>query len=113
MRSPRCFAKVASSSATGSPSNEAARAPGACVLHPVGLVVVHPQEETGSAPYFHATGVVCSLPMLAEAAGASGFLNAAPDSDGILRRVPLVAELDGRVYPSLALAAVAADDRRA
>jgi adenylate cyclase len=46
--------------------------------------------------------------MLAQAAGASGFLNAAPDSDGILRRVPLVLELDGRVYPGLALAAVAA-----
>jgi adenylate cyclase len=46
--------------------------------------------------------------MLAEAAALSGFLNAAPDSDGILRRVPLLAELDGRVYPGLALAAVAA-----
>src|SRR5205823_772060 len=50
----------------------------------------------------------CSLPMLGRAAGASGFLNAAPDADGILRRVPLLVELDGRVYPSLALAAVAA-----
>ena len=46
--------------------------------------------------------------MLAQAAGASGFLNAAPDADGILRRVPLLVELDGRVYPGLALAAVAA-----
>jgi adenylate cyclase len=51
---------------------------------------------------------VCSLPILAQAAGASGFLNAAPDSDGILRRVPLLVDLDRRVYPSLALAAVAA-----
>jgi CHASE2 domain-containing sensor protein len=80
----------------------------ACVLHPVSLAVVHPSDETGGTPYFRATGAVCSLPMLAKAAGASGFLNAAPDPDGILRRVPLVVELDGRVYPSLALAAVAA-----
>ena len=80
----------------------------ACVLHPIGLAVVHPSQETGSAPYFRATSAVCSLPVLARAAGASGFLNAAPDPDGILRRVPLVAELDGRVYPSLALAAVSA-----
>jgi CHASE2 domain-containing sensor protein len=79
-----------------------------CVLHPVGLAVVHPSDETGGAPYFRATGAVCSLPMLATAAGASGFLNAAPDPDGILRRVPVVVEFDGRVYPSLALAAVAA-----
>ena len=79
-----------------------------CVLHPIGLAVHHPRDETGETPYFQATGAVCSLPVLAEAAGASGFLNAAPDADGILRRVPLLAELDGRVYPGLALAAVTA-----
>ncbi|MGH9331716.1 MAG: CHASE2 domain-containing protein [Vicinamibacterales bacterium] len=86
----------------------AARARSACVMHPVGIAVLHPREETGDSPYFQATGAVCSLPALAQAAGASGFLNAAPDSDGILRRVPLLVELDGRVYPGLALAAVAA-----
>jgi CHASE2 domain-containing sensor protein len=79
-----------------------------CVLHPVTVAVVHPRDETGQLPYFHATGAVCSLPLLAEAAGSSAFLNAAPDSDGILRRVPLIAELDGRIYPGLALAAVKA-----
>ena len=68
-----------------------------CVLHPVSLAVVHPSDETGDTPYFHATGAVCSLPILAQAAGASGFLNAAPDPDGILRRVPVVAELEGRL----------------
>ena len=80
----------------------------ACVLHPVGLALVHAGEDTGEAPYFHATNVVCNLPELARAAGASGFMNAAPDADGILRRVPLVMEFDGRVYPSLALAATMA-----
>jgi adenylate cyclase len=77
----------------------------ACVLHPVDPALLHVGEEPRTAPYFHATGVVCNLPMLAQAAGASGFMNAAPDTDGILRRVPLLMELDGRVYPSLALAA--------
>jgi HD-GYP domain-containing protein (c-di-GMP phosphodiesterase class II) len=79
----------------------------ACVLHPIGIAIVQPADETRQEPLFQATGAVCSLPILAEAAGASGFLNAAPDSDGILRRVPLLAELDGRFYPGLALAAVA------
>jgi CHASE2 domain-containing sensor protein len=79
-----------------------------CVLHPLGLAMLHPQEDSGDAPFFRATGAVCSLPVLAQAAGASGFLNAAPDSDGILRRVPLLIEFDGRVYPGLALAAIAA-----
>ena len=80
----------------------------ACVLHPVDPALLHVGEEPRTAPYFHATGVVCNLPMLAQAAGASGFMNAAPDTDGILRRVPLLMELDGRVYPSLALAATMA-----
>ncbi len=86
----------------------APRAQRACVLHPIGIAIVQPPDETRYEPLFHATGAVCNLPMLAEAAGTSGFLNAAPDSDGILRRVPLLAELDGRVYPGLALAAVVA-----
>src|SRR4029077_8905243 len=67
-----------------------------------------PPDAMRYEPFFHATGAVCNLPMLAEAAAAAGFLNAAPDSDGILRRAPLLAELDGRVYPGLALATVAA-----
>jgi len=79
-----------------------------CVLHPVGVAMVSPSDDTAYQPLFHATGAVCNLPMLAGAVVASGFLNAAPDADGILRRVPLLAELDGRVYPSLALAAVTA-----
>ena len=86
----------------------AARARSACLLHPLGLAIVEPQEGGGDGPFFRATGAVCSLPVLAQAAGASGFLNAAPDSDGILRRVPLLLELDGHIYPGLALAAVAA-----
>jgi adenylate cyclase len=83
-------------------------ATGACVLHPIGVAMLEPPEDSGDPPLFRSTGSVCNLPGLARAAGASGFLNAAPDSDGILRRVPLLIELDDRVYPSLALAAVAA-----
>ena len=82
--------------------------PDGCVLHPLNLVVLQPPDETGGTPFFRASGAVCNLPALAQAAGASGFLNAAPDSDGILRRVPLLAEFDGRVYPGLALSAVVA-----
>jgi adenylate cyclase len=86
----------------------APRSRNTCVLHPVGIAIVQPSDETNYEPLFHATGAVCNLPVLADAVVASGFLNAAPDSDGILRRAPLLAELDGRVYPGLALAAVVA-----
>jgi adenylate cyclase len=79
---------------------------GRCVPPPLGLSIV--QADTADEPVFRATGAVCSLPELADAAGAQGFLNAAPDSDGILRRVPLLVRLNDGTYPSLALAAVAA-----
>jgi adenylate cyclase len=77
-----------------------------CALHPYPVIVVDTEAE--ASPFFDATDAVCSLPHLASAAGSSGFLNAAPDRDGILRRVPLLAELDGHLYPSLALAAFSA-----
>ena len=83
------------------------RASTGCVLHPIGLAIVQRAEER-TEPFFRASGAICSLPLLARAAGASGFLNATPDPDGILRRVPLLVELDGQIYPGLALAAVVA-----
>jgi adenylate cyclase len=80
----------------------------ACVMHPVTPAIIHAGDDDDEVTYFQATGVVCNLPLLSKAAGASGFMNAAPDADGILRRVPLLIEFDGRVYPSLALAATMA-----
>jgi adenylate cyclase len=80
-------------------------APG-CVQHPWGVSVVEPAQAGTEPPFFEATSAVCNLPQLTAATSVSGFLNAAPDSDGILRRVPLLATFEGRVYPSLALAAV-------
>jgi adenylate cyclase len=77
-----------------------------CVHHPVGLAVVQPPDAQGADPFFQATGAVCNLETLSDAAARSGFLNAAPDADGILRRVPMLVEYDGNIYPSLSLAAV-------
>jgi CHASE2 domain-containing sensor protein len=79
-----------------------------CVQHPLGLAIVRRGDDPLEDPFFEATGVICSLPVLAQAAGASGFLNAAPDPDGRLRRAPLLASYRDRVYPGLALAAVMA-----
>jgi adenylate cyclase len=67
---------------------------------------LHPSLFAGAAPQaFRGTAALCSRPEIANAAAATGFLNAAPDPDGLLRRIPLLAEYEGRVYPSLALAA--------
>jgi adenylate cyclase len=78
-----------------------------CFLHPAPLAISQAPGAASHTPVFQATGAVCNLPVIAKAAARSGFLNAAPDRDGILRRVPLLAEFDGVVYPSLALSAVA------
>jgi HD-GYP domain-containing protein (c-di-GMP phosphodiesterase class II) len=79
---------------------------GACTVRSLPLAIVR-RGDDAQEPFFKATGTICSLPVLSNAATASGFMNAAPDPDGLLRRVPLLLEYDGRVYPALALAAVA------
>ncbi len=76
-----------------------------CLLHPLRAAV----RSEGTADeelsdLFDAQGVVCNLPLLANAAGSSGFFNVTPDPDGVLRRVPLVIRHRGQLYPSLALA---------
>jgi PAS domain S-box-containing protein len=68
------------------------------------LTVLGPSESWGPA-FFHASGALCNAPQISKAAAGAGFLNAAPDSDGKLRLVPLVMEYGDRQYPSLALAA--------
>jgi HD-GYP domain-containing protein (c-di-GMP phosphodiesterase class II) len=78
-----------------------------CAVQPVGLAITR-RDDSAEEPFFHATGTVCNLPVLNEAARASGFMNAAPDPDGLLRRAPVLLERDGNIYPSLALTAVTA-----
>lgn len=79
-----------------------------CVRHPFNVAVLSAGNDPAVLPFFSASRAVCNLPLIADAAERSGFLNAAPDSDGVLRRAPVLAEFGGRVYPSLALAAVTA-----
>ncbi|HEX4510292.1 MAG TPA: CHASE2 domain-containing protein, partial [Burkholderiaceae bacterium] len=54
-----------------------------------------------------ATGVLEDAPGIAASPHASGFVNCLPDADGTLRRLPLVVDQQGTLYPSLALAAAA------
>ncbi len=76
-----------------------------CLLHSLHVNKLgHLSQKEDPAVCMSARGVSCNLNMLSQAAGASGFFNISPDSDGILRRVPLIIEHKGRFYPSLALA---------
>jgi adenylate cyclase len=54
----------------------------------------------------HFSGVSTSLPALANAAQGVGFINWLPDSDQVVRRVPLFARQGDTVAPSLALEAL-------
>jgi len=78
-----------------------------CVLHPLQAVqVTAPGEALPAHRLFQPSGVICSLSVLNEAAGASAFLNVSRDNDGVVRRVPLMMEYRGELYPALGLAAV-------
>ena len=83
-------------------------APKPCVQHAVGLPIIRNASVQTEDPFFQATTAVCNIATLTAAAQASGFLNAAPDPDGILRRAPLLMQYGDRVYPALSLAAVRA-----
>jgi adenylate cyclase len=88
--------------------NDASDAPTNCPLEPLTLPVLQSGASNVDVPAFRATGVLCSLPQISKAAQASGFLNAVADSDGMLRRLPLVIEHKGQIYPALGLAAAMA-----
>ncbi|HIJ76475.1 MAG TPA: CHASE2 domain-containing protein [Deltaproteobacteria bacterium] len=53
----------------------------------------------------NATGSIGNLEALTKSAQATGFTNATVDSDGIIRRMPLLVASNGNLYPSFALSA--------
>ncbi len=71
------------------------------------IPVLQESKDPERRGFFHrASETVCNIPVLARAAFSQGFFNIRPDSDGVLRRIPLVAEHNGSLYPGLALAAL-------
>ncbi len=50
-----------------------------------------------------AAGVIINVPTIQKASQSSGFFNVIPDSDGVIRSVPLAISYHSQVYPSLAL----------
>jgi len=78
-----------------------------CQLHPAPVFVIHPKSRVDSQIFpLIPRGAVCNISPLSQAVTHSGFLNATTDRDGSLRRVPLLMAYNGKIYPSLALAAM-------
>ena len=79
--------------AVGSTTNRnMARSPGSVVIGPYGLdaFVTYP-------------GIIANQPGIENAAAGVGLVNTLPEVDGVVRRMPMVAAHDGRLYPSLAM----------
>jgi len=53
-------------------------------------------------------GVVTNIPKLEEAAWGVGMLNSAPEVDGIVRRIPLVTQVNNQLYPSFPMEVIRA-----
>jgi len=72
---------------------------------PLQQVVVRRMEESKSH-WPKASGIIASRDLLSSSSRAGGFINAKADSDGLLRRIPLLLSGGPGYYPSLALSAL-------
>lgn len=80
---------------TNAPSNKTKnkpRSPGSAVLGPEFLdqIVQYP-------------GLIANVPVLENSAAGIGTTNTLPEIDGVNRRIPLIATIDGQLYPSIAM----------
>ncbi|HSB78670.1 MAG TPA: CHASE2 domain-containing protein [Candidatus Methylomirabilis sp.] len=80
-----------------------------CQLHPLNAAFLRGSKSDEPPQVLTGSGVICNVAPLSRAATSSGFLNVAPDSDGIFRRVPLIIRYKDLLYPSLALATAMLD----
>ncbi len=72
---------------------------------PLNIVLSKTAHAAPEATYLHtATSSIDNLEIFNKAITASGFINSAPDSDGVIRRSPLLIRVGNNYYPSLALA---------
>ena len=76
-----------------------------CGLHSPTIIWINmPDAVQERSFFFSAKDVICNRRLFSDAVAHSGFLNAAPDADGLLRRVPMLIRFEDRLYPSLTLA---------
>ena len=68
------------------------RNPGASIMGPdyLDMVIQYP-------------GMIANIPLLENNAAGVGTTNTLPEVDGVNRRIPLVASVDGKLYPNLSL----------
>ena len=75
------------------------------VLKPIELSVVsHSLDEKTLSTLLDPEDAIAPIPILSEAAAATGFINTVKDRDGILRTTPILMKHKDQIYPNLGLA---------
>ena len=64
-----------------------------------GSVVIGPFTEQ----FVDYPGIIANIPSIENAAVGVGLVNTLPEVDGVVRRMPMVASSNGKLYPSLAM----------
>ena len=64
-----------------------------------GSVVIGPYAEQ----FIDYPGIIANIPQVEQAAVGVGLVNTLPEIDGVVRRMPMVASSQGKLYPSLAM----------
>ena len=77
------------------PSNKTKNEP----INP-GAVIINPEYLNTILPY---NGIIANIPILENASVGAGIVSTEPEIDGVVRRMPTVAMVNGVLYPSLAL----------
>ena len=72
-------------------SRNTARVPGSVVIGPY------------ARQFVEYPGIIANQPGIESAAVGVGLVNTLPEVDGVVRRMPMVADSQGRLYPSLAM----------
>jgi adenylate cyclase len=65
-----------------------------------GAAIIQPQYLDSILPY---GGIIANIPILENNSVGAGIVSTEPEIDGVVRRMPTVAVVDGTLYPSLAL----------
>lgn len=74
-----------------------------CSPKTIGILQRPSKSGEQASQISQSSNIVCNIPPIQNCAASSGFINSAPDDDGLFRRTPLLIAFHNRLYPSLAL----------
>ncbi|HEY9018680.1 adenylate/guanylate cyclase domain-containing protein [Thiomicrospira sp.] len=70
---------------------------------PTSQAIIVERDKPNASYLFKPYRTVLNIPQVQNSAYSSGYFNTLPDSDGVVRSVPLVMEYEGMLFPALSL----------